>query len=154
MTAIFFNHNTVDHLEVTGGAEVQTQVFNGQKHPHLHLVSKHEWESWWYFGAKAHVHIDKEESRIALITDDTGGFAFLLIFHYSHQNLYCPMIMQSPIYGQTWTRQHGQISLQILHLHVICDCTQILYLHGICDCDTIASTLGDQITAISVTHLW
>ena len=42
MTAIFFNHNTVDHLEVTGGDEVQTQDFKGQENPHLHLVSKHE----------------------------------------------------------------------------------------------------------------
>ena len=38
----FLDHNTVDHLVVTGGDTVQTQVFKGQTHPHLHLVFKHE----------------------------------------------------------------------------------------------------------------
>ena len=43
MAQFFLNHNTVDHhLVVTGGDEFQTQVFKGQKHPHLPLVSKHE----------------------------------------------------------------------------------------------------------------
>ena len=68
----FLNHNPVGHLVVTGGDEVQTQVFQGQTHSHLHIVSKHEWGSWYYFGAKAHVHIHNGESRIALLTDDSA----------------------------------------------------------------------------------
>ena len=80
------------------------------------------------------------ESRIAFIIDDTAGFAFL-VYHYSHQSLHCPMIMQSPMIWSNINQKHGQLSSQILPLYVISDC------------DTIASTLGDQITAISVTHL-
>ena len=53
----FVNHNTVDHhLVVTGSDEVQTRFFKGQKHPHLHLVSKHVCGSGYYFAIAGHVH--------------------------------------------------------------------------------------------------
>ena len=141
----FLKHVTHDHhLVVTGDDAVPTEVCKGRKRPNLQLASKHE-EADIIMTLQAILIGHEPQARISVVADDTDDVFALLIHHYAHQNLKCPMIVQSPIHGRTCV----DIPAIVMKHRIIIP--HVLAVHSLSGCDTVVATYGvGKVTAMSV----